>query len=128
MLNAAEAALLGRQPNLDGHLLDLAEAADVDQRRRMRIRSGLLWRISTVNDRICLTFNGKVVDLPAHVETDLRFIAEADEFSAADLPGNLDDESRLVLVRRLLEEGFLTLCREAKDQFNSLRARGGEAV
>jgi len=33
---------------------------------------------------------------------------EAEEFTAASLPGPLDEESRLVLARRLLREGFLT--------------------
>ena len=30
-------------------------------------------------------------------------------FTAADLPGRLDEESRLVLVRRLVREGLLRI-------------------
>ncbi|MFO1059854.1 MAG: hypothetical protein U1E53_23165 [Dongiaceae bacterium] len=33
-------------------------------------------------------------------------------FTAAGLPGPLDAAGRLVLVRRLLREGALTLCRD----------------
>ena len=37
-----------------------------------------------------------------------EFIASAEEpFTASDLPGELDGESRLVLIRRLVREGFL---------------------
>jgi hypothetical protein len=44
------------------------------------------------------------------VEEDVEFLASADaEFSAADLPGDLDQESRLVFVRRLVREGFLQI-------------------
>ncbi len=44
------------------------------------------------------------------MEEDVEFLASADaEFTAADLPGDLDEEGRLVLVRRLVREGFLQL-------------------
>jgi ribosomal protein L16 Arg81 hydroxylase len=57
-----------------------------------------------------LVFEGKKVALPAVAQEDVEFIASAEEvFSAADLPGDLDDETRLVLVRRLVREGFLRL-------------------
>jgi hypothetical protein len=55
-----------------------------------------------------LSFEGKTITFPAHVEEDVVFVVSADgEFSAADLPGSLDDEGRLVLIRRLVREGFL---------------------
>jgi bifunctional lysine-specific demethylase and histidyl-hydroxylase NO66 len=63
-----------------------------------------------------LLFEGKQVALPAVARDDLEFIASADEaFTAADLPGDLDDETRLVLVRRLVREGFLRLRESAPD-------------
>jgi hypothetical protein len=55
-------------------------------------------------------FEGKTVALPAVAREDLEFIASADDtFTAAELPGDLNDETRLVLVRRLVREGFLQL-------------------
>ena len=64
-----------------------------------------------------LAFEGKRLDFPPHVADELEFIASSEEsFRAADLPGELDEESRLVLVRRLVREGFLLV---------SERARGG---
>ncbi len=63
-----------------------------------------------------LLFEGKQVALPAVARDDVEFIASADEaFTAADLPGDLDDETRLVLVRRLVREGFLRLRESAPD-------------
>ena len=59
---------------------------------------------------VLLHFHGKTVQLPAHVEPTLRFILDAEEFVAADLPGDLDDAGKLVLLQRLIREGFLTLC------------------
>jgi ribosomal protein L16 Arg81 hydroxylase len=61
-----------------------------------------------------LAFEGKTVALPALAQEDLEFLASADEtFTAAELPGDLDDETRLVLVRRLVREGFLRLTESA---------------
>ena len=50
--------------------------------------------------------------MPAGVSADIDFIGEAREFTANTLPGGFDAESRLLLVRNLLREGFLTISRE----------------
>ena len=44
----------------------------------------------------------------AGISNGVRFISTKDVFTAAELPGVLDDEGRLVLVRRLVREGALT--------------------
>jgi bifunctional lysine-specific demethylase and histidyl-hydroxylase NO66 len=89
-----------------------------DQLRQLRLLEGLtretlLERRPTVLfdlDGSSLVFEGKTVALPAVAGEDLEFIASADgAFTADELPGDLDDETRLVLVRRLVREGFLRL-------------------
>ena len=61
-------------------------------------------------DGTTLRFEGKTVTFPAAAQDEIEFVARADdEFAPADIPGELDDESRLVLVRRLVREGFLRL-------------------
>jgi hypothetical protein len=55
-----------------------------------------------------LSFEGKHVEFPEQVQEVLEALLELDgSFTAADLPVELDDEGRLVLVRRLIREGFL---------------------
>jgi hypothetical protein len=55
-----------------------------------------------------LSFEGKHVTVPAYARAELEAIFDADgPFTAAELPGELDDESRLVLLRRLIREGFV---------------------
>ncbi len=57
-----------------------------------------------------LTFDGKNLAFPARIRDELSWVLEReDTFTAAELPGNLDDESRLVLVRRLVREGLLRI-------------------
>jgi hypothetical protein len=55
-----------------------------------------------------LIFEGKRIRVPERALTELRAIAEWEgPFTADELPGELDAESRLVLIRRLIREGFV---------------------
>jgi hypothetical protein len=59
---------------------------------------------------VLLAFEGKELAFPAHAVEEIRGVLQLDEpFTAADLPGSLDDEGRLVLVRRLVREGLLRI-------------------
>jgi lysine-specific demethylase/histidyl-hydroxylase NO66 len=59
---------------------------------------------------IALRFEGKLVRFPPQAAAAVAFAHGAGEpFSAAELPGALDAAGRLVLVRRLVGEGFLRL-------------------
>jgi hypothetical protein len=62
------------------------------------------------DDAVRLVFEGKEVVLPAFVRDEVEFVFGAsDGFRPVDLPGELDDDGRLVLVRRLVREGFLVI-------------------
>jgi hypothetical protein len=55
-----------------------------------------------------LAFECKRISLPDRVLEELCFVVESTgPFSARDLPGALDHPGRLVLVKRLIREGFL---------------------
>lgn len=108
--DAIRAAALGRQPALEGHLLDLARAGDLTVRTRLRRRSNLDAELMQNGDSLELTFHGKVLQFPSHVRPDLEFMSKTGEaFDLAALPGPLDSGGRIVLGRRLLQEGYLRL-------------------
>ena len=55
-----------------------------------------------------LVFEGRDIHFPERLAAELEFLLTARApFRAADLPGSLDEAGRLVLVRRLVREGFL---------------------
>ena len=59
-------------------------------------------------DGTTLLFEGKTLRLPARLAPELEFLVTVERpFRASELPGVLDDEGRLVLVKRLVREGFL---------------------
>jgi Cupin superfamily protein len=71
-------------------------------------RSTVIADLEDGADDLALVFEGKELRFPEHARAEVVACFEADEpFRPADLPGDLDDEGRLVLVRRLVREGFL---------------------
>lgn len=92
-----------RRAVLDDQLEEMRalESLDVDT---------LVERRSTVIadlDGTTLVFEGKRVSFPDFLREELEFVLGVeDAFSARDLPGDLDEDSRLVLLRRLIREGF----------------------
>jgi hypothetical protein len=55
-----------------------------------------------------LVFEGKELRFPAQAGAEVIACFEAEEpFRPSELPGDLDDAGRRVLVRRLVREGFL---------------------
>lgn len=106
-------ALLGRKPDLQGHLLDLEVARDVELDTKLVRRTPMPARLDPVDGHLELEFHGKRLRFPGHVEPQLRFIEETDGaaaggFTGRDLPGSLDGDGRTVLLRTLLREGYLT--------------------
>jgi ribosomal protein L16 Arg81 hydroxylase len=107
--DAAERLVSVSAPPLRGHLLDLEDLPKLDTSTPLRRRPGLRWTV-TVDDTVAsLLFHNKAVRFPAEVADEVRFAAGQDGwFTAAAIPGDLDEPGRKTLVHTLLREGFLT--------------------
>jgi len=93
-----------RRPILDGQLSELRAldslTPETEHERRDTVIADL--------EGTTLSFEGRELTFPAGLAEELAFLVQTEEsFSATDLPGTLDDAGRLVLVRRLVREGFL---------------------
>jgi Cupin superfamily protein len=78
-------------------------------------------------DDLTLVFEGKEVAVPEHARDELEHLFEASgPIVPGDLPGALDDEGRLVLVRRLVREGFLRAV-DARRRDSASPRSGGDA-
>jgi mannose-6-phosphate isomerase-like protein (cupin superfamily) len=98
-------------PTLTGHLLDLEEVDRINLNRLLRRRPDQMWSLAVRDDLARLMFHDKTVEFPAAVADEVRHVAERGEasFTAKDIPGELDESGRLVLVKTLVREGFLTV-------------------
>ena len=97
-------------PNLRHHLTDLDLLDEIDLGTRVRRRPDLRFAL-TIEDGVAgLDFHGKTIRLPADVAEELRYVASGapDGFTGISIPGDLDDDGRLVLITTLVREGFLT--------------------
>ena len=71
-------------------------------------RPGLIYRCRGEGDRMTLHCHSTEISLPRNVSPAVTYALETPRFRARDLPGNLDDESKLVLLQRLIRDGLVT--------------------
>jgi hypothetical protein len=93
-----------RRPILDGQLGEL-RALDA-----LTSNTSLVRRDTVIADLegTTLEFEGRTLAFPDRLARELEFLVTAEaQFTAAELPGSLDEAGRLVLLRRLVREGFL---------------------
>ena len=100
-----------RRPPLDGQLAQLKELGRLRLRTVVARRAGLLHRLALQQDKVMLVFSRKKITYPSEMEPALRYIAAAGEFEVGSIP-NLDVAQRLLLVHRLVREGFLIVVRQ----------------
>jgi hypothetical protein len=107
---AAEKLVRTRRPIRDGQLSQLRALDELDVDTELERRSTTLVRVAERDGSVVLAFDGKELVFPARAGEEIRGALDLDEpFTAADLPGSLDDDGRLVLIRRLVREGLLRI-------------------
>jgi hypothetical protein len=99
-----------RRPIREGRLSELRALERLTTETRVERRPTVVADLTSEDGRVALAFEGKTVVFPAHARAAVEhaFAAET-PFRPCDLPGDLDEAGRLVLVRRLVREGFLRL-------------------
>jgi ribosomal protein L16 Arg81 hydroxylase len=100
-----------RRPPLDGQLVQLEELGRLGLRTVVARRAGLLYRLASQQDKVMLVFSRKKITYPSEMEAALRYIATGAELEVGSIP-NLDVVQRLLLVQRLVREGFLIVVRQ----------------
>jgi hypothetical protein len=99
-----------RRPLREGQLGQLRALEQLDPDTEVERRPTVIAHLVERDGSVSLVFEGRELTFPAHVRDELAAVAGADEpFTPSELPGSLDDAGRLVLVRRLVREGFLRI-------------------
>lgn len=87
-------------------LSTLEALATLDASTPVRWRASLPVRVSTIDDRVRIVGRAKTLSLPVEAELAVRRLAAGGAVTPGELPG-LDAESAVVVVRRLVREGFV---------------------
>jgi hypothetical protein len=70
-------------------------------------RPALAYRLHEEDDAIHIRCYGREISIPAFAAAAVQYAMTTSCFKVRDLPSELDEESKLVLVRRLVCEGIL---------------------
>ena len=102
----------GRQSVLGGGLMDRLSLPDVGLTSAVRRRAGSTCQLREDGDRLGLYLGDRVVTVPADLRDTVELVlAQEGAFTPALLGDQLDDESAVVLVKRLIREGLLEVVR-----------------
>ena len=98
----------GRRPVLHDQLSQVRDLESLTATALLERRPTVIAELEEEDDAIVLVFEGKEIRFPSKAAPAVRAACRAAHpFRGADLPGPLDVAGRLVLVRRLVREGFL---------------------
>jgi bifunctional lysine-specific demethylase and histidyl-hydroxylase NO66 len=97
-----------RRPIREDGLSQLRALERLDIGTPVERRSTVIADLEEGADGVALVFEGKELRFPEHARAEVLACFEAEgPFRPSELPGSLDEAGRLVLVRRLVLEGFL---------------------
>jgi hypothetical protein len=97
-----------RRPIREDGLSQLRALERLDVDTPVERRSTVIADLDEADDDVGLVFEGREVRFPGHARDEVvACFAAEDPFRPSELPGELDNAGRLVLVRRLAREGFL---------------------
>ncbi len=98
----------GRRPVLHDQLSQVRDLNGLTATDPVERRPTVIAELEEQGDATVLVFEGKEIRFPPKAAPAVRVAGRiGHRFRAADLPGPLDEAGRLVLVRRLVREGFL---------------------
>jgi hypothetical protein len=97
------------KPVPDGHFGAIDRARSLNLQSTVQRRLGLICRVWCDGRRAFIGFGVNQVDGPAGIEEALRFVASSYRFKVKEMPDVLTNQSKLLLTRRLITEGLLTI-------------------
>lgn len=108
LIDDAAAAMLAARPCLPGARFAAPGLETIDARTLLQKRPGALCRVMLEQGAAVLHFQANAVRGPDKLGAAFGFVAaQAAPFTAAELPGDLNQRERVLLVRRLVREGLL---------------------
>lgn len=111
----AEDFVTSRRPALYGCLQEFEGPPKLSIESTVGLRPDLVFLVREVHERLVVLFGSTEISLPLFARDAVMFALAGAPFVVRDLPGQLDDAGKVVLVRRLLREGLLVRQDEAPE-------------
>jgi hypothetical protein len=103
----AEGFITSRRPAFEGCLEELDSPLPVTTESRVAARPHLVYLLREEGETLTILFGPTEISLPAFTRPAVEAALSGKPLRVADLPGQLDDPGRIVLVQRLIREGML---------------------
>ncbi len=104
-----EDIIASRHALVRGQLNQVQRLSGLSADSRAAPRPALMWRLEAAGEDLAVHCLGKTIVLPAHTAEPLRFALTVPSYRVGDLPGDLDEDGKCVLIRRLVREGLVQL-------------------
>jgi ribosomal protein L16 Arg81 hydroxylase len=98
-----------RHALLEGQMEQILRLPKLTVKDRAGARPYLVYRWRVQDGQLIVSCYGAEMRLPEHAAEPARYALETPEFVIEDLPGDLDDAGKLVLIRRLVREGMVRI-------------------
>lgn len=95
------------RPLLRGQMAQIAALGALTAESMARVREGAIFRLVPDGDALTVECYGRRVAFPRQAREAVRFALSKARFSIGELPGDLDGAGKLVIVRRLIQEGLV---------------------
>lgn len=105
----AEDLVSTRHPLLYGQMQQLAKLRALSVDDHASARPNLLYYLEKDSERVTVAAYGGRITLPAHAAEALEHALTHEGYRIGDLPGELDDPGKLVLVKKLVREGLVEI-------------------
>jgi len=100
----------GQKPNLINIIKIGSQVQEVNPETIFELRTNVILNIRRKDEQIALEWLGKLVEFPQYTEEAIQFIINSKvEFNMKDIPDCIDDEGKIVLLKRLTREGLLKI-------------------
>jgi bifunctional lysine-specific demethylase and histidyl-hydroxylase NO66 len=97
---------------MEGGLAGLLELDSLSDQTTMRRRHGSICVLRLQGDRLHVLLGDRELEMPARAHAAMSLVAGRGEFEVGELAELLDGGGRLVLARRLVQEGLLEVAGE----------------
>jgi len=102
-----------RRPDQSGGLTEIHDACELAAASLVVARPHIVYLVREENEQLTIVFGSTQITMPSFTREAVAFALGGSPFAVCDLPGDLDEAGKVVLVRRLIREGLLM---RAKDQ------------
>ncbi|MBY6202935.1 cupin domain-containing protein [Maritalea mobilis] len=103
--------LMNRMPRVEGQMAQLAKLDGLTAEAQVGARPHVIYDLAHLEEdgQVRLVAQGTEVIMPDFAREALEYAITTPAFRIADMPGELDDAGKVVLVKRLVREGLMVV-------------------